>query len=72
MKTELPIGKYQHYKGNFYEVSSIAIHSETGEKLVVYKTLYGDYSTWVRPYEMFIEKVEVEGKSVDRFKFIGK
>jgi len=37
----------------------------------VYKTLYGDFSTWVRPYEMFVEKVEVEGKMLARFEFVG-
>ena len=59
---ELKKGKYKHYKGSMYEVLDVARHSETEEWMVVYKTLYGDFSTWVRPYEMFVEKVEVEGK----------
>lgn len=61
-------GKYRHYKGNEYEVIDVVTHSETEEKMVLYKTLYGDFSLWVRPLAMFIEKVIVEGEEVDRFK----
>jgi len=68
---ELKIGRYKHYKGNIYEVLMTARHSETEEWMVVYKTLYGDKSLWVRPYEMFIENVEVEGVMVQRFAFVG-
>ena len=63
-------GIYQHYKGNLYEVLGVATHSETEEPHVVYKTLYGDYSLWIRPLSMFIELVEVEGYSVPRFAFV--
>jgi hypothetical protein len=70
-------GKYQHYKGKFYKVIGTAIHSETQEKLVVYKALYeskefGKNTLWARPLTMFIEKVEVSGKKVPRFKLIEK
>lgn len=68
---QLKRGKYQHYKGNFYEVIDCARHSETEEWFVVYKTCYGDYSTWVRPYELFTETVIVNGKTVPRFAYIG-
>ncbi|HIQ28716.1 MAG TPA: DUF1653 domain-containing protein [Sulfurovum sp.] len=68
---ELKIGRYKHYKGNIYEVLMTARHSETEEWMVVYKTLYGDKSLWVRPYEMFIENIEVEGVMVQRFAFVG-
>lgn len=63
-------GRYRHFKGNDYEVISVATHSETLEKLVVYRALYGDYSIWVRPLEMFIEEVVFEGKKQPRFKKI--
>lgn len=60
-------GLYRHYKGNLYEVMMTVQHSETEEWMVVYKAMYGDEGTWVRPYAMFVEKVEVEGKMVERF-----
>ncbi len=68
---ELKKGYYKHYKGSLYEVLDTARHSETEEWMVVYKTLYGDFSIWVRPYAMFVEKVEVDGKFVPRFEFVG-
>ena len=56
---EIKIGKvYRHFKGNLYLIEGIAIHSETDEKMVVYRALYGDYGLYVRPYDMFIEKVD--------------
>ncbi len=54
-------GIYRHYKGDYYIVEDIALHSETLEKMVVYRALYGDNKLWVRPYDMFVE--EVEGKT---------
>jgi len=68
MSKSIKIGKYQHYKGNFYEVIGVARHSETLEELVVYRALYGDGDLWVRPLEMFLESVEFNGKLVPRFK----
>ena len=67
---KLQEGIYRHYKGNLYEVLTTAQHSETEEWMVVYKALYGEGGTWVRPYEMFVEKVEVDGEMVDRFAFV--
>jgi len=40
--------------------------------MVVYKALYGEEGMWVRPYEMFVEKKEVDGEMVDRFAFVGR
>ena len=70
MSTQLQIGKYQHYKGSFYQVEDIAIHSETEEKMVIYRPLYGEGLLWVRPLAMFLEQVEVEGKSQPRFAYV--
>ncbi|MDO8486331.1 MAG: DUF1653 domain-containing protein [Candidatus Staskawiczbacteria bacterium] len=72
MGRSIKIGKYQHYKGKQYEVLGIAKHSETLESLVVYKKLCGDGGLWVRPLKMFLEEVELNGKKIKRFKYIGK
>ncbi len=63
-------GIYKHYKGNMYEVLCIANHSETLEKMVVYKALYGDGEVWVRPIEMWDETVEVNGQLQKRFTLV--
>lgn len=63
-------GRYQHYKGNDYEVLDTVIHSETEEVLVLYRPLYGEGKLWVRPYEMFFETIVFNGETVPRFKLI--
>ncbi|HDZ57544.1 MAG TPA: DUF1653 domain-containing protein [Pseudomonas xinjiangensis] len=68
----IPTGRYRHYKGSDYEVIGVAQHSETGEQLVVYRTLYGNYDLWVRPLSMFIEQVQVNGIASPRFTFINE
>ncbi len=68
----LKLGRYQHYKGNFYEVLGEVTHSESEEKLVLYKPLYGEQNLWVRPLDMFIEKVSVDSLHVERFKYVGE
>jgi hypothetical protein len=69
--TEPRIGRYRHYKGNEYQVLGTATHSETGEKLVVYRALYDARGLWVRPVGMFCESVQVGGESVPRFLYVG-
>ncbi|MEG1457744.1 MAG: DUF1653 domain-containing protein [Acetivibrio sp.] len=51
---------YRHFKDRLYEVVAIAIHSETEEKMIVYKQLYGDFETYVRPLSMFLSEVDHE------------
>lgn len=63
----LRLGRYRHYKGRDYEVLGVARHSETLEPLVVYRPLYADLGLWVRPWAMFVEDVEHEGRTVPRF-----
>ncbi|MCV2884663.1 DUF1653 domain-containing protein [Aestuariibacter sp. AA17] len=65
-------GKYRHYKGNDYQVLGVATHSEDETKLVVYRPLYGEGALWVRPLEMFLESVELDGKAVPRFQFVSE
>ncbi|MEE0059679.1 MAG: DUF1653 domain-containing protein, partial [Acutalibacteraceae bacterium] len=59
-------GRYRHYKGNEYEVIAVAQHSETLEKLVIYFDVK-THQHWARPYDMFIELVEKDGKFIRRF-----
>ncbi len=69
--SDVPPGRYRHYKGNEYSVIGVARHSETEEELVVYRKEYGDHSLWVRPKAMFLETVEVNGEMRPRFQFLG-
>jgi hypothetical protein len=64
---DIPAGTYQHYKGGLYELIGAATHSETEEPLVVYRALYGAFGLWVRPREMFLGDVQVDGRSMRRF-----
>lgn len=64
--SEVTPGRYRHYKGDEYEVISVAEHSETFEKLVIYFDVQ-THKYWVTPYDMFIELVEKDGRFVRRF-----
>ncbi len=66
------IGIYQHYKGQLYEVMGVGHHTETEEELVFYRSLYGRYGFWVRPVSMFCGEIEMNGKRVSRFTYLGK
>ena len=58
---ELQLKKvYRHFNGNLYLAEDIATHSETGEKFVVYRALYGSQDLYIRPYDMFISEVDHE------------
>ena len=72
-------GLYKHYKGNLYEVVGVVCHSETSEKLILYRAPYycpdleedfGKHPFFVRPYGMFFEEIEYEGKKIKRFEFL--
>lgn len=66
----LPLGIYQHYKGNQYELLGFARHSETLEEMVIYKALYGEGGIWVRPLSMWENMIEVEGTEIKRFTLV--
>ena len=63
-------GIYEHYKKKRYKVLGVVVHSETLEELVLYKALYGNRLLWVRPLDMFLENVEVDGKKIPRFRYV--
>ncbi|MCW8092647.1 DUF1653 domain-containing protein [Alteromonas sp. ASW11-130] len=65
-------GLYKHYKGNEYRVIGVATHSETKERVVVYRPCYGEQALWVRPLEMFCETISVNNESVPRFAFLSE
>ncbi|MBQ3293165.1 DUF1653 domain-containing protein [Candidatus Saccharibacteria bacterium] len=59
MDRELKIhGVYKHFKGNLYLVEDIAYNSETEEKMVIYRALYGEGKLWCRPYDDFFSEVD--------------
>ena len=64
---EIKTGKYRHFKGGEYEVLCLAKHPETQEEMVVYRALYGEGETWVRPLSMWNDTVTREGKTYRRF-----
>lgn len=68
----VPLGIYRHYKGNRYEALGFAKNSETLEEMVIYRALYGEGGMWVRPLSMWENPIEVEGKIVKRFEYIGE
>ncbi|WP_027624070.1 DUF1653 domain-containing protein [Clostridium lundense] len=62
---------FRHFKGDLYLLMDIAIHSETREKLVIYKALYGSCGVFARPYNMFNEEVpkEKENPTGQKYRF---
>lgn len=64
----IPLGRYRHYKGGEYEVLGVVRHSESLEPLVLYRPLYNASGSWVRPFSMFLEPVEHEGRRQPRFR----
>jgi len=68
---KIKLGEYEHYKGKRYKAIGVARHSEILEELIVYQALYGNHDLWVRPLNIFFEKVEVNGKKIPRLKYVG-
>jgi hypothetical protein len=71
---KLPLGRYQHYKGGEYDVIALACNEATLTWAVVYKPLYehDGPDLWVRAYDVFTEDVEIDGKTLPRFRYIDK
>jgi len=71
MEKKIKPGIYEHCSGRRYQFIGIAKHSETLEKMVVYKALYGERQIWVRPINMWFEEVEYKKKKTPRFRLVG-
>lgn len=71
-RIEDSLGKiFRHFKGDLYLVQDIVTHSESGEKMVLYKALYGECGLFVRPYNMFLEEVpkDKENPTGQKYRF---
>jgi len=71
---KIKLGRYRHYKNKDYRVLAVVKHSETLQDLVLYECLHDNPRSklWVRPKEMFFGEVEIDGKKVKRFRYLGK
>lgn len=70
----MKLGIYKHYKNKMYKVLGTVRHSETLEEMILYEAQYDnpDGKLWVRPKDMFLENVEIDGKIIPRFEFISE
>ncbi len=66
------VGCYRHYKGQEFTVIGVAVHSETKKELVIYRNDFGDHGLKVRPKDQFLGTVEVEGRMIPRFQYVGR
>jgi len=72
MAIEAKKGRYRHYKGYEYQLIDTVTHSESMDNMVLYRPLYGEKKLWVRPYDMFFEMLTIDGRQVERFKWIAE
>jgi hypothetical protein len=68
--SEVKPGVYRHYKNNLYQVKCVARDIDRMRPFVVYQSLCGNYEHWIRPLSMFQEKIEHDGKILDRFTYL--
>jgi hypothetical protein len=69
--SDVPPGRYRHFKGGLYEVLGVGRHTETEEEFVVYRALYGERGLWLRPKALFLEPATAGGAAVPRFQYLG-
>ncbi len=70
---KIKLGRYKHYKGREIKVIAIVKHSETLGELVLYEHTDEEKPVlWVRPKDMWFDKVEKGGKMIKRFEYIGQ
>ena len=70
----VPGALFQHFKGNLYQIITLGKHSETGEEMVVYQEMYGEFQVYIRPVSMFLEKLDLmkypDAKQEYRFELV--
>lgn len=76
MKDTIVGFRYRHFKGGIYVVTDIAVHSESGEPMVIYKSFDKPHLVWCRPLDMFLSEVDHEKypdvEQLMRFERIGE
>lgn len=70
-RTPRPGELYRHFKDNIYQIIALAVHSQTGEKMVVYQAMYGSFAIYVSPLSSFLDEADHQKypQAAQRYRF---